>query len=69
METNRNEIKLTILGKLDRDGAQYPIETAFADIAMYQNSASLDSAIERLTSEAGAISKTARDNVSSIADQ
>lgn len=52
MNTHRDKVKQVILLNMRKTAADYPIEAAFAQLADFQNAASLDSGIEQITAAA-----------------
>jgi hypothetical protein len=53
MDADRLRIASELLAKQSRSIVEYPLEAAFADLARYELSASVDRAIQQLTTEAG----------------
>lgn len=52
MDANRIKARGTILSHLQDSAQAYPIELAYADLANYELAASIDGAVQQLTSEA-----------------
>jgi len=53
MSANRTRIRTEIMVRMREDAGSYSLSEAFSDIARYQEAASLDGAVETVTSAAG----------------
>ena len=67
MNTNRDKVKQNILKNIRKTAAEYPIEAAFAQLADFQNAASIDSGIEQITAAASAEASEQRQAVENAA--
>lgn len=52
MDANRSKARTALLANLGRDIGDYPLELAYADLANYELAASIDGAVQQLTTEA-----------------
>lgn len=67
MNTNRDKVKQIILKNMRKTAAEYPIEAAFAQLADFQNAASIDSGIEQITAAASVEANEQRQAVENAA--
>jgi hypothetical protein len=52
MDAERAKVRAGIVANLKKDVSEYPIETAFGDIAAYEAAATIDRAIDMITAQA-----------------
>jgi hypothetical protein len=67
MNTNRDQQKQLILLNMRKSDVDYPIEAAFAQLADFQNAASIDAGIEQVTASAAAAATEQRTAVNAAA--
>jgi hypothetical protein len=60
MDAQRFRARAQIMRNLQRNAVDYPLATAFADLSLYESSASIDQAIVEITSQAAADRRSAR---------